>query len=642
MKKLYLILSTSIFYNGCLFDNIDQPDFALNNDQIEIHVSVLDNIPETTNPHKGLFAVLVPDDWNFISASFTESWNQGSFTFSQDWTDSVSICYPPNNFSQNMKWICLLSDTGYTYQNEINITIELKLETGERAGCFQLAYLVTKATPNLVCSGNLAWAPLSYPHPINVGGTEYCETSPADPETEWSNLFHRYQGWSGADGIYSIPMNGSEENAKKTLIVFSDTFIGAVDSLTNQRIAPTRMVNNTYAILNGNQAIEDSINFFFNTDENNNPISIFEPETPNAQNGDWYWLMDGVSIRNTIYLYALRMNADVAPFSIDGVALITFQIDSVGNLMNVLQYDTPLFYEYENGDQVVYGQAIMPLTEFADVPSPDGYIYFYGVYNLATSNLKKMTVARTLEENLTSYDEWQFWDGTFWVNNLSQAEKITENISQEFSVTQLGSEHYIAVFQYNGVGNYVAYRSSNSPTGPFNNFNFIWDVPEYGHYEDVSAYNAKAHPNLSQPNRLLISYNVNTTIGGDFWYHFERGDLYRPRFISFPIDEIEWLSAPSGSDNEIKKVKMHSFFCYPNPFNSSINILFQENKLDQSELSIYSINGKEVYSSKISAKQNYFIWNGLSQRGMPLSSGTYLIQLRMNNNITNEKIVLIK
>ena len=164
-----------------------------------------------------------------------------------------------------MKWICLLSDTGYTYQNEINITIELKLETGERAGCFQLAYLVTKATPNLVCSGNLAWAPLSYPHPINVGGTEYCETSPADPETEWSNLFHRYQGWSGADGIYSIPMNGSEENAKKTLIVFSDTFIGAVDSLTNQRIAPTRMVNNTYAILNGNQAIEDSINFFFNT-----------------------------------------------------------------------------------------------------------------------------------------------------------------------------------------------------------------------------------------------------------------------------------------------------------------------------------------------------------------------------------------
>ena len=225
-------------------------------------------------------------------------------------------------------------------------------------------------------------------------------------------------------------MNGSEENAKKTLIVFSDTFIGAVDSLTNQRIAPTRMVNNTYAILNGNQAIEDSINFFFNTDENNNPISIFEPETPNAQNGDWYWLMDGVSIRNTIYLYALRMNADVAPFSIDGVALITFQIDSVGNLMNVLQYDTPLFYEYENGDQVVYGQAIMPLTEFADVPSPDGYIYFYGAYNIATSNLKKMTVARTLEENLTSYDEWQFWDGTFWVNNLSQAEKITENISQ--------------------------------------------------------------------------------------------------------------------------------------------------------------------------------------------------------------------
>ena len=30
MKKLYLILSTSIFYNGCLFDNIDQPEININ------------------------------------------------------------------------------------------------------------------------------------------------------------------------------------------------------------------------------------------------------------------------------------------------------------------------------------------------------------------------------------------------------------------------------------------------------------------------------------------------------------------------------------------------------------------------------------------------------------------------------------
>ena len=76
-----------------------------------------------------------------------------------------------------MKWICLISDTGYTYENAISISIELNLETGGETGCFQLGYLVTKATPNLICSGNMVWAPISFPHVINVGGSEEKDSS---------------------------------------------------------------------------------------------------------------------------------------------------------------------------------------------------------------------------------------------------------------------------------------------------------------------------------------------------------------------------------------------------------------------------------------------------------------------------------
>jgi len=48
------------------------------------------------------------------------------------------------------------------------------------------------------------------------------------------------------------------------------------------------------------------------------------------------------------------------------------------------------------------------------------------------------------------------------------------------------------------------------------------------------VYGAKAHPHLSAPGELLISYHVNTF---DFWENFSAGgvDIYRPRFIKLPL-----------------------------------------------------------------------------------------------------------
>jgi len=40
---------------------------------------------------------------------------------------------------------------------------------------------------------------------------------------------------------------------------------------------------------------------------------------------------------------------------------------------------------------------------------------------------------------------------------------------------------------------------------------------------------SKAHPHLSKPDELLVSYNVNTI---SFDMHLRKGDIYRPRFIS--------------------------------------------------------------------------------------------------------------
>ncbi|MGI8532073.1 MAG: hypothetical protein ACR2KN_03650 [Geodermatophilaceae bacterium] len=60
----------------------------------------------------------------------------------------------------------------------------------------------------------------------------------------------------------------------------------------------------------------------------------------------------------------------------------------------------------------------------------------------------------------------------------------------------------------------------------------MYHAPESTLTPNTYTHNAKAHPNLSTPDRLLISYNVNTF---DFGENFSNADIYRPRFIWLPL-----------------------------------------------------------------------------------------------------------
>ena len=56
------------------------------------------------------------------------------------------------------------------------------------------------------------------------------------------------------------------------------------------------------------------------------------------------------------------------------------------------------------------------------------------------------------------------------------------------------------------------------------------ETPESYDDLDFYAYNAKAHPNLSKPGEILISYNVNSF---DFLDDIVKHPYHlRPRFIS--------------------------------------------------------------------------------------------------------------
>ena len=141
----------------------------------------------------------------------------------------------------------------------------------------------------------------------------------AQPAPEWDALFDRTSGWTGADGIYSIPISGKDSpgsaGSTKTLFVFSDTFVGSVGA-DNKRLSGTKLVNNTMAVLQGGDPAPSKITFLVRKNGSSNPVAYFVPSTPNTQPGDWYWLGDGISLNGKVHIFALRMKKETAVFSI--------------------------------------------------------------------------------------------------------------------------------------------------------------------------------------------------------------------------------------------------------------------------------------------------------------------------------------
>jgi len=89
------------------------------------------------------------------------------------------------------------------------------------------------------------------------------------------------------------------------------------------------------------------------------------------------------------------------------------------------------------------------------------------------------------------------------------------------------------VFQLDTIGRDVVGRVASSPIGPFGPTRRIWRCPEPDRWPGAWCYNAKAHPHLSGPGELLISYNVNTRSLEDL---LGVAEIYRPRFIRVRVE----------------------------------------------------------------------------------------------------------
>jgi hypothetical protein len=354
---------------------------------------------------------------------------------------------------------------------------------------------------------------------------------------DWTAVFNRQHGWIGADGIFGIPYNGIDKqqpSGTKTMLIFSDTSIG--DIVDGKLVHDDGGAHNSIAMVTSRTPDGEHVKFSWKTDAKGKPESYFSPQTPNSKPADFFWLGDGFvdpEAGGKTYIFAYRINTfgpGAWDFGAVGSVLIILPKGSKPPFNDQQQKDTPLYFPASSADGAgSFGAGILANTGKAAVPRPDGYVYVYGV----RGKTKKVLVARVLPNEFENFAAWRFWDGSGWSADMNRSAAIADHVSDELSVTPLADGRYLMIFEKDGIGPTVGMRIGCSPAGPFGPIIKVWDCKDDLLTKSFYAYNAKAHPSISKPGELIISYNINSF---DWKNDFPRyPNLYHPRFIRLKL-----------------------------------------------------------------------------------------------------------
>ena len=327
---------------------------------------------------------------------------------------------------------------------------------------------------------------------------------------EWTDLFRRTSGWTGADGIFSY----FDKISGKKIFVFSDTWIGEVDPKSRER-KKWKMINNSMATMAGKK-----IEFHWNKKDDS---SLFIPE----QAKGWYWLQDGFIHKGHFYNFPMRIEKD--PNGSEGFQFKTAAVDILkvplidGNpkTEKAVKKSGDLLIK-QNGHELFYGAGVL---------KEDDFVYIYG--RLHKDFIVSLTVARVKADEVEDRKAWSFWDGKNWNKDIQHSVSLGEG-GPELSVTKMTSGvlkgKYLLVSM--PISREVFIRIGDSPKGPFGPKQVIYKTPDQEEIKGIYTYNAKAHPALSKGEELIISYNVNAS---KLNLH-KNAEIYRPRFIKIKFE----------------------------------------------------------------------------------------------------------
>ena len=138
-------------------------------------------------------------------------------------------------------------------------------------------------------------------------------------------------------------------------------------------------------------------------------------------------------------------------------------------------------------------------------------------------------------------------------------------------------------------------------------------------------------------------YTVTEITESDY-YEFVVAVAYGDVYLESRKETIYFDVLLNEDENEVSPAT-RVLYNYPNPFNPSTTIFWQQENAGQTSLSIYDIKGqkiKDLTSKEYAAGEHSIIWNGSDADDNTCSSGVYLVRLQNSEGVSTQKVVLVK
>ena len=366
------------------------------------------------------------------------------------------------------------------------------------------------------------------------------ESLPATPQPAWDAVFARTEGWTGGDAVYSVGLCDG-----RVLWLFGDTWVGRVED--GGHVPGSRLVNNSIGVQRipekGAAPQPDEIAFYWGPDDREgHPTAWIRP--PNAE--EWYWPADGLvggaggERRLSVFLWTLRRAGVEGVWNFEtagGAVAVATNLDADVRDWRVRQFVNPHAAVPEKDGAreperaIGWGGAVAEWTDAGRT-----YALIYGARRKDWGN--ELLLARAPAERIEAFDRWEFFVDGNWSPRMADATPVVSGVMNELSVSRFESAdgpRWALTSSEVLFGDRIFVRTSRSPLGPWSRPKAVFRVPDVQRNRAYFTYAAKAHPEVSAPGELLISYVVNSQ---DFGAMFRDAAIYRPRFVSVPAAAI--------------------------------------------------------------------------------------------------------
>lgn len=411
-----------------------------------------------------------------------------------------------------------------------------------------------------------------------IAATPTPDTARALPVESFAGLqseclpgFPDHDGWYGGDAAYSVPLPIDE--GRVSLWLFGDSFVQR-PGMPDERTYP--FIHNSIGISRCESGGAWSLDTFWHRDERGTPRAFFIPDPDahwvriaagKAGTLPYYWLFGGFLAHDVLFVGLLRVvhSEPRGPFN------LPFRLLGI-DLARIENYrDAPMDWRIQistlsNDTDAFPGSAFVVTTS---------HLHAFAFFDRGDDRAPRMLSRLSLDALVSwqadlSYALEYLASDSQWRPGFEpdRAKIVMEDDASEMSVHfDSAAKTWIAVYSNPARSNHIEkartpttihIRTAGALAGPWSKPQKLVSIPETvpGHSrsadENLFCYAAKAHPQFSSPNELIVTYVCNLFAidpeEAPTILRRLREDigLYRPRALSVGIPPtLESVSDPN-------------------------------------------------------------------------------------------------